>query len=45
MEEWKLMVGNQLQAKGSYTELKPEYERLIKIYDNVVLERVSKCQF
>ena len=36
------MVGNQLQAKGSYTELRPEYERLRKIYDNVKLERVGE---
>ena len=42
MEEWKLLVGNQLQAIGSYTELKPEFDRLVKIYDDVKLERVSK---
>ena len=39
---WKLLVGGQLQAIGSYTELKPEYVRLVKIYDEVKLERVSK---
>lgn len=42
MEEWKLMAGNQLQAKGSYTELKREFDRLVKIYDDVELKRMGK---
>ena len=42
MEEWKLLVGNQLHAIGSYTELKLERDRLVKIYDEVELKRMGE---
>jgi len=39
---YKLVINGHLVGHGSYSDLLPEYRKLIKAYENVKFERVDK---